>query len=37
MGISMPIVSEVYQVLYEDKPPLTAVNDLMLREPRSEK
>lgn len=37
MGIPMPIVSEVYRVLYEDKSPLAAVNDLMLREPTSEK
>jgi glycerol-3-phosphate dehydrogenase (NAD(P)+) len=37
MGIPMPIVSEVYRVLYEDKSPLAAVNDLMLREPKSEK
>jgi glycerol-3-phosphate dehydrogenase (NAD(P)+) len=37
MGIEMPITAEVYRVLYEDKDPLTAVNDLMLREPTSEK
>jgi glycerol-3-phosphate dehydrogenase (NAD(P)+) len=37
MGIPMPIVGEVYRVLYEDKSPLAAVNDLMLREPTSEK
>jgi glycerol-3-phosphate dehydrogenase (NAD(P)+) len=36
MGIDMPITAEVYRVLYEDKDPLTAVNDLMLREPTSE-
>ncbi|HEY1861569.1 MAG TPA: NAD(P)H-dependent glycerol-3-phosphate dehydrogenase [Gemmataceae bacterium] len=36
MGIDMPITSEVYQVLYEDKDPLTAVNHLMLREPKLE-
>jgi glycerol-3-phosphate dehydrogenase (NAD(P)+) len=36
MGIDMPITSEVYQVLYEDKSPLTAVNHLMLREPKLE-
>jgi glycerol-3-phosphate dehydrogenase (NAD(P)+) len=36
MGISMPITSEVYRVLYEGKDPLAAVNDLMLREPKSE-
>jgi glycerol-3-phosphate dehydrogenase (NAD(P)+) len=36
MGIDMPITTEVYRVLYEDKSPLAAVNDLMLREPTSE-
>jgi glycerol-3-phosphate dehydrogenase (NAD(P)+) len=36
MGIEMPITNEIYRVLYEDKDPLQAVNDLMLREPRSE-
>jgi glycerol-3-phosphate dehydrogenase (NAD(P)+) len=37
MGIAMPITDEVYRVLYEDKDPLAAVNDLMLREPKGEK
>jgi glycerol-3-phosphate dehydrogenase (NAD(P)+) len=37
MGIAMPITSEVYQVLYQGKEPLAAVNDLMLREPTSER
>lgn len=36
MGISMPITAEVYKVLYEDKPPLEAVNDLMVRRLKSE-
>jgi glycerol-3-phosphate dehydrogenase (NAD(P)+) len=36
MEIEMPITSEIYRVLYEDKDPLQAVSDLMLREPRSE-
>jgi glycerol-3-phosphate dehydrogenase (NAD(P)+) len=31
MGVEMPIVAEVYRVLYEGKPPLQAVGDLMLR------
>jgi glycerol-3-phosphate dehydrogenase (NAD(P)+) len=35
-GIPMPISSEVYRVLYEDKNPRDAVNDLMVRELRSE-
>jgi glycerol-3-phosphate dehydrogenase (NAD(P)+) len=37
MGIDMPITTEVYRMLYENKPPLDAVNDLMLREPGSER
>jgi glycerol-3-phosphate dehydrogenase (NAD(P)+) len=37
MGIDMPITSEVYRVLYEDKDPRTAVDDLMTRQPRSER
>jgi glycerol-3-phosphate dehydrogenase (NAD(P)+) len=36
MGLEMPITTEVYHVLYKDKDPLAAVNDLMVREPRSE-
>jgi glycerol-3-phosphate dehydrogenase (NAD(P)+) len=36
MGVEMPITTEVYRVLYEGKDPLTAVNDLMLREPKGE-
>jgi glycerol-3-phosphate dehydrogenase (NAD(P)+) len=31
MGVDMPITSEVYQVLYEDKSPRQAVVDLMTR------
>jgi glycerol-3-phosphate dehydrogenase (NAD(P)+) len=37
MGLAMPITDEVYQVLYERKDPRAAVDDLMLREPKSEK
>ncbi len=37
MGIPMPITSEVFRVLYDNKDPRAAVNDLMLREPTSEK
>jgi glycerol-3-phosphate dehydrogenase (NAD(P)+) len=37
MGLSMPITDEVYRVLYEAKDPRAAVDDLMLREPKSEK
>lgn len=36
MGIDMPITAEVYRVLYENKDPLRAVGDLMLREPKGE-
>jgi glycerol-3-phosphate dehydrogenase (NAD(P)+) len=31
LGVEMPIVTEIYRVLYENKQPLTAVGDLMLR------
>jgi glycerol-3-phosphate dehydrogenase (NAD(P)+) len=31
MGVDMPILGEVYRVLYEGKPPRQAVGDLMLR------
>ncbi len=37
MEIPMPICDEVFRVLYEDKDPRAAVDDLMLREPKSEK
>jgi glycerol-3-phosphate dehydrogenase (NAD(P)+) len=33
MGVEMPIVAEVYRVLYENKSPRQAVSDLMLRRP----
>lgn len=36
MGLPMPISTEVYRVLYEQKNPRAAVTDLMLRELRSE-
>jgi glycerol-3-phosphate dehydrogenase (NAD(P)+) len=32
LGVDMPITSEVYSVLYEDKPASSAVRDLMARE-----
>ncbi len=35
-GVEMPIARAVYQVLFEDKPPLQAVAELMLRESKSE-
>jgi len=37
MGISMPVSDEVFRVLYENKDPLAAVNDLMLRAPKGER
>lgn len=36
MSLDLPIMREVYRVLYEDKPALAAVNDLMRRERRHE-
>jgi glycerol-3-phosphate dehydrogenase (NAD(P)+) len=36
MGLAMPITTEVYKVLYDNKNPRDVVNDLMLREPRPE-
>lgn len=36
MDIDMPITTEVYRVLYENKEPRAAVNELMLREPKGE-
>ena len=35
-GVSMPIVDEVNAVLFDGKSPAEAVNDLMMRESRSE-
>ena len=37
MGIDMPICTEVYRVLYENKEPALAVRELMSREPTSER
>lgn len=36
MGIRMPITTEVYRVLYENKDPRAAVLELMMREPTRE-
>jgi len=35
-GVDMPITTQVYQILYENKDPMRAVSDLMSRELRSE-
>jgi len=34
--VELPITRQVYQVLFENKSPLLAVNHLMMREPRAE-
>lgn len=34
--VELPIINEIYLVLYENKPPLQAVHDLMTREPKDE-
>lgn len=36
LGIDMPIVNEIYQVLFEDKNPEDSARDLMLRDLKSE-
>ncbi len=35
-GVEMPITDEVYQILFENKPPMAALTDLMLRPPKDE-
>ncbi|ODS33311.1 MAG: glycerol-3-phosphate dehydrogenase [Candidatus Scalindua rubra] len=35
-NVEMPITKEIYNVLFEDKDPMKAVNELMVREPKSE-
>ncbi len=35
-GVEMPITTELYQVLFEKKPPRSAVVDLMVRAPKVE-
>lgn len=36
LGVSAPITSEVYSILYEDKPPKAAMEDLLSRDPKAE-
>jgi glycerol-3-phosphate dehydrogenase (NAD(P)+) len=36
-GVDMPIAEQVYAMLYEDKPPVQAVANLMTRPPRAER
>lgn len=35
-NLDLPITQQVYSVIFENKPPLTAVSELMSREPKSE-
>ncbi|HEX9007319.1 MAG TPA: NAD(P)H-dependent glycerol-3-phosphate dehydrogenase [Bacteroidota bacterium] len=35
-GVEVPIISEVYKILFEDKDPLKACYDLMTRDPKGE-
>jgi glycerol-3-phosphate dehydrogenase (NAD(P)+) len=35
-GVEMPICEEVYSILYEDRSPMEAVKNLMMREPKPE-
>ena len=37
MGVEMPIVEEVYSILFENRPARIAVENLMLREPKAER
>ena len=37
LNIEMPISDQVYKVLFENKSPHSAVEDLMMRDPKSEK
>jgi len=36
MGVDMPICQEIYRVLFEEKPPINAIRDLMNRRRKSE-
>lgn len=36
LNVELPIINEVYAVLFENKKPLDAVNDLMTRDPKHE-
>lgn len=36
LGIEMPITEQIYKVLFEDKPPIEAITDLMLRQAKRE-
>jgi glycerol-3-phosphate dehydrogenase (NAD(P)+) len=37
MGLDMPVMTAIYRVLYEEKPPFEAVDELMARLPRAER
>lgn len=36
VGVEVPIIAEVYKILFEDKDPLIACHDLMTRDPKGE-
>jgi glycerol-3-phosphate dehydrogenase (NAD(P)+) len=36
MGVDMPIINQVYEILYEEKDPMDAVKELMTRELKQE-
>jgi glycerol-3-phosphate dehydrogenase (NAD(P)+) len=36
VGVEVPIIAEVYRILFEDKDPLIACHDLMTRDPKGE-
>jgi len=36
VGVEVPIIAEVYRILFEDKDPLVACHDLMTRDPKGE-
>jgi len=36
VGVEVPIISEVYRILFEEKDPLVACHDLMTRDPKGE-
>jgi len=36
MGVDMPIINQVYEILYQGKDPMSAVRELMTRELKKE-
>jgi glycerol-3-phosphate dehydrogenase (NAD(P)+) len=37
LGVAMPITEQMYQILYQDKAPRQAVNELMQRQQKAER